>query len=259
MISLIHNELIKIYSKKSSWIYKIIIVLGIVLISIFYSNLNNDVNNWLFINNIVVDASVLLILFGVIVSSSTVSTEFTSCTIKQLLIRPHKRWRILLSKYFSTIIYNLILALVYIGTIFLMGLALFGSGDFHEEITGMTGDVIGIHVLLKVLYLLPSVLLIYTISFSLSTLFKSQSIAVGVGIFVLFFSTAIGETIASIVDKYTWTKYLIFPHLDLTVFATQDAILNTISLPQSLSILAIYYVTFMALSLWSFGRKDIFV
>lgn len=262
MISLVVNELVKIYAKKSSWIYKILILIGITITGIVYRNINIDTTDWQFVNSIIIDASILLILFGVIVSSSIVSTEFTSGTIKQLLIRPQKRWRILLSKYIATMIYNLILTVVYIGIIIFIGMLLFDSGSFNEKIVGLAGDnevLLGNHIILKVLYLLPGLLMIYTVSFMLSILFKNQSIAVGVGIFTLFFSAAMGEVTVAIAEKYAWAKFMIFPYLDLTVFTTQDKILDSITLPMSLGILTIYYAIFMIISFLNFSKRDVFV
>ena len=96
-----------------------------------------------------------------------------------------------------------------------------------------------------------------TIAFMLSTLFKSQALAVGIGIFVLFFSSTLGGMILMLADKYAWAKLLIFPHLDLTVYALQEKILENITLPISLAILAVYYAIFMIVTFFFFMKRDI--
>lgn len=222
----------------------------------------NEKTNWHFMNDVVVGVSSLVTLFVVVVGSANVAAEFSDGTIKQLLIRPHQRWRILLSKYIAVIIYALLLVLTLIVSGYLIGLILFGSGDFNMKIFEITLEgrkvaIVGTQFMLKMLYFIPSLLIIMTIAFMLSTLFKSQALAVGIGIFVLFFSSTIGGIILMLADKYTWAKFLIFPHLDLTVYALQDRILENITLPVSLSILAVYYAIFMMLTFFFFQKRDI--
>ncbi|ESU33969.1 hypothetical protein G3A_04000 [Bacillus sp. 17376] len=222
----------------------------------------NEKTNWHFMNDVVVGVSSLVTLFVVVVGSANVAAEFSDGTIKQLLIRPHQRWRILLSKYIAVIIYALLLVLTLIVSGYIIGLLLFGSGDFNMKMFEITLEgrkvaIVGTQFLLKMLYFIPSLLIIMTIAFMLSTLFKSQALAVGIGIFVLFFSSTLGGIILMLADKYTWAKLLIFPHLDLTVYALQDRILEDITLPISLSILAVYYAVFMMLTFLFFQKRDI--
>jgi ABC-2 type transport system permease protein len=226
-------------------------------------NINpNEKTNWHFMNDVVIGVSSLVTLFVVVVGSANVAAEFSDGTIKQLLIRPHQRWRILLSKYIAVVLYALLMVLTLMVSGYIIGLLLFGSGDFNLKIFEITLEgrkvaVVGTQFLLKMLYFIPSLLIIMTIAFMLSTLFKSQALAVGIGIFVLFFSSTLGGIILMLADKYTWAKLLIFPHLDLTVYALQDRILEDITLPVSLSILAVYYAVFMIVTFFFFQKRDI--
>ncbi|WP_160723682.1 ABC transporter permease [Bacillus sp. USDA818B3_A] len=312
MIALIRNELMKLFQRKSSWIYLIILVLAVIVGGIIYNkvsgepdpnwrsemkaqvaelqqnektapeeekqfitseieqkqkyldeNVNpNAVSNWHFMNNVVFGMTTLVTLLAVIVCSASVSAEFADGTIKQLLIRPHQRWAILLSKYLSLIIYSLTLLATLIFAGYLVGLITFGNGDFSAKIFEMALDgqkaaEVGPQFFLKIAYYLPSLLVITAIAFMLSTLFKSQALAVGIGIFVLFISSTLGGLIVLLAEKYEWAKFLIFPHLDLTIYALQDKILGDITLPISLTILAVYYVIFMFLTFVFFQKRDI--
>lgn len=312
MIALIRNELMKLFQKKSSWIYLIILVLAVIVAGIIYNkvsgepdpnwqagmkaqiaelqqnaktapdqekqfitneieqkqkyldeNINpNAISNWHFMNNVVFSMTTLVTLLAVIVCSASVSSEFADGTIKQLLIRPHRRWAILLSKYLSLMIYSLILVATLITAGYLVGLIAFGNGDFTAKIFEMAIDgqkeaEVGPQFFLKIAYYLPSLLVITAIAFMLSTLFKSQALAVGIGIFVLFISSTLGGLIVLLAEKYEWAKYLVFPHLDLTIYALQDKILGNIILPISLAILAVYYAIFMILTFVFFQRRDI--
>lgn len=220
----------------------------------------NAKSNWHYMNSVVTGINSLVTLFAVIVCSANVSAEFSDGTIKQLLIRPHKRWAILLAKYFAVIIYSLLLVLTLIVSGYLVGLILFGSGDFHAKIiepsiAGQKEVIVGTQFFLKMLYYLPGLFIIMTISFMLSTLFKNQALAVGIGIFVLFFSTTLGGYNVVLAEKYEWVKFLIFPHLDLTIYALQDKILQDITLPESLGILTVYYVVFIIITFVFFEKE----
>lgn len=226
-------------------------------------NINpTEKTNWHFMNDVVIGVTTLVTLFSVIVASAVVAAEFSDGTIKQLLIRPHKRWKILLSKYVAVLLYSVILLITLVASGFLIGILFFGLGDFQAPFFEYTLDgqkeaVLGTQFLLKVAYFLPSLLMITTISFMLSTLFKSQSVAVGIGIFVLFVSSTLGGLIIMLAEEYTWAKFLIFPHLDLTVFALQDKILQDITLAGSLTILAVYYIVFMVATFVYFQKRDV--
>jgi ABC-2 type transport system permease protein len=312
MISLIQNELMKIFGKMASWIYMVIIVMAVLIAGIIYLKFSGEPNpnwredtqseivmlqnqleaapdeekefiqqqidqtqeyldknidptaktNWHFMNEVVIGVSSLVTLFVVVVGSSNVAAEFSDGTIKQLLIRPHRRWSILLSKYIAVIIYAMLMVATLLVSGYIIGIILFGSGDFNMKIFEITLEgrkeaVVGTQFFLKMLYYIPSLLIVMTIAFMLSTLFKSQALAVGIGIFVLFFSSTLGGIILMLADKYAWAKFLIFPHLDLTVYALQERILEDITLPVSLSILAVYYAIFMMVTFFFFQKRDI--
>lgn len=312
MGALIQNELMKIFGKKTSWIFILFIVLATLVSGIIYLKFSGEPNpnwradieveikmlnnqletapeeekvfiedqiqynqeyldknidptaktNWHFMNEVVIGVSSLVTLFVVIVGSGNIAAEFSDGTIKQLLIRPHRRSNILLSKYIAVSIYALLLVFTLILSGYFVGLLLFGNGDFHMKIFEFTLEgrkeaIVGTQFLLKMLYFIPSLFVIMTISFMLSSLFKSQALAVGIGIFVLFFSSTLGGIILMLADKYVWAKFLIFPHLDLTVYALQETILEDITLPVSLGILAVYYTIFMVITFIFFRKKDI--
>ena len=191
------------------------------------------------------------------------ASEFADGTIKQLLIRPHPRWAILLSKYLSAILYAALLIGVLLLAGYLVGLLFFGAGDFHAKFYEMdlsyneSEAVIGTQFLMKILYYLPSLLITITIAFMISTLFKSQAMAVGIGLFIVFVSSTLGGVILVLAEQYTWAKFLIFPHMDLTVFALQDTILQDVTISTSLLILGAYYIVFMFITFWFFQKRDI--
>ncbi|QJX64383.1 ABC transporter permease [Niallia circulans] len=326
MIGLVQNELIKIWEKKNSWIFPIILLFALIggsfletkitpqykgddwrakvqaeineleqklptaetedtlmksgkdfdwddtkesietKIQDYQNNLKQDVspysNTWSNMNGIVIGMKSLVTLFVVIICAGSVSSEFSDGTIKQLLIRPYKRWAILLSKYIALLIYTAILIAFLMGVGYLVSIVFFGVGNFEDKVLvfGTVDQIVasgGPFFLKSILYYLPGLLFVLTLSFMLSTLFKNQAIAVGVGVFILFVSSTIGQLIQSLAEKYVWLKLLVFPHLDQTVFLFKDKIIETITMPMSLGILFIYYAIIMIITFWFFKKKDV--
>ena len=313
MTALIRNEWMKIFARKSAWVYMLLIVAFVLIAALFYNkvygkddpnwrtkiekeikadealmkkdpeqyadlaptiqrkqdylkyNINPDAHsNWHFMNNVVIPLGSFVTLFSVIVGSANVSSEFASGTIKQLMIRPHARWKILLSKYIAVTAYAVLLLAVLLIAGYLIGLLFQGSGSFHMKmIENTVGDSqykikeIGPQFFLKFALYLPSLVMVSAIAFMLSTLFKSQALAVGIGIFALFITNTLGGIFLFLMDRYHWLKFLIFPHLDLSVYAYQDKLTDGVTLPFSLITLAVYYVVFMTLTFWYFQKRDI--
>lgn len=234
---------------------------------ILKNNINpNKLTNWDYMKDIVIGITSLVTLFSVIIASGNIAAEYSDGTIKQLLIRPHKRWKILLSKYITINLYSLFLLFVLIVSGYIIGSILFENGSFSEKtvietyIQGGQDPIIttvGAQFVKGILLYLPSLLIINTISFMLSTLFKNQSLAVGVGIFVLFLNSVLGAILFSLLDRYEWFKYIIFPHLDLQIYLYGNNFYDLLTLPFSLTILAVYYIIFMVLTFTYFQKRDI--
>lgn len=264
MICLMKNEWMKIFGKKSSWIYIIILVLSLLLGAYLNHKFFEDSNTWLYMNSVVYGLMILVTLFTVIVGSGNVAAEFSDGTIKQLLIRPHSRVKILLSKYLVVLSYSLLLLATLILSGYLFGLMFFGPSGYDTPVFEpgiMSGQgkegIAGEQFFMKMLYSIPNLLIIVTISFMLSTLLKSNALAVGVAIFILFFSSTLGGLSIAFSTEYEWVKLLIFPHLDLTIYAFEDEVMEGITLPISIAILAVYYVIFLAITFFSFKKRDI--
>jgi len=234
---------------------------------ILKNNINpKKITNWDYMKDIVIGITSLVTLFSVIIASGNIAAEYSDGTIKQLLIRPHKRWKILLSKYITINLYSLFLLFVLIVSGYIIGSILFENGSFSEKtvietyIQGGQDPIIttvGAQFVKGILLYLPSLLIINTISFMLSTLFKNQSLAVGVGIFVLFLNSVLGAILFSLLDRYEWFKYIIFPHLDLQIYLYGNNYYDLLTLPFSLTILAVYYIIFMVLTFTYFQKRDI--
>lgn len=197
-------------------------------------------------------------LFTIIVGAGTVASEFSSGTIKLLLIRPFSRSTILLSKYASTFIFALTLLLILFIFSFIVGSIIFGLTDISSpHLAYVNGEVVEKHMLLHILemYGLNSVslLMMVTFAFMISTIFRSNSLAIGLAIFLMF----TGGQIVFMLSRYDWVKYILFANTDLTQYIDGVPLVEGMTMTFSITMLVIYFVAFNLLSWTIFQKRDV--
>lgn len=197
-------------------------------------------------------------LFSIIAAAGIVATEFSTGTIKLLAIRPVSRWKILYSKYITTVVYGffmlglLFLFAVVVGAVLFpveSAIALNVTGNGIIESTPLWG------YLQWYLYSFVGIVLFTTLAFMISTVFRSNALAIGITMFLMF----TGSQVVFLLSRYEWAKYLLFAHTDFTQYLTGNIIMKGLSPTFSLSILAIYFVGFHVLSYITFTKSDIAV
>ncbi len=197
-------------------------------------------------------------LFSIIAAAGIVATEFSTGTIKLLAIRPVSRWKILYSKYITTIVYGffmlglLFLFAVVIGAVLFpveSAVALNVTDNGIIESTPLWG------YLQWYLYSFVGIVLFTTLAFMISTVFRSNALAIGITMFLMF----TGSQVVFLLSRYEWAKYLLFAHTDFTQYITANIMMKGLSPTFSLSILAIYFIGFHVLSYITFTKRDIAV
>jgi ABC-2 type transport system permease protein len=201
----------------------------------------------------------LITLFTVIICGDMVAGEFTWGTIKMLLIRPASRSKILLSKYISTLLFALVLLLtLFVSSVVVNGilngfhdigmpyLSVDSSGTVHE-------NNLMLHVFTTYAYKLVELVMVVTLAFMISTVFRSASLAIGISIFIMF----AGQLIAMFLMRYSWGKYFLFANTDLTQYLEGRPLQEGMSLGFSITVLIVYFVIFNVLSWTIFKRRDV--
>jgi ABC-2 type transport system permease protein len=197
----------------------------------------------------------LVMLLMIIASAGIVATEFSQGTIKMLLSRPVKRWKILTSKYLTVLLFGLTLtAVTYIFNVlsaFIFYPAAEGDtilwNGSEYAVTTVFGESAYL-VLLAFVY----VAVMATLAFMIGSVFRSSALAIGVSLF-LFFS---GTMIVLFLSKYEIAKYILFAH-DLTQYETGYQMLDGLTMPFSIAVLVGYVVVFLAISYTTFIKRDI--
>lgn len=198
----------------------------------------------------------IILLLTVIVSAGIVASEFSQGTIKMLLTRPVKRWKILMSKFITVNLFCLALLLINYLIFIAFSFILFKSSGGHYLIWS-GGQVVEQSIWARGLYMLllsfGSIFITSTFAFTIGTVFRSSSMAIGLSIFIYF----TGSTIVMLLSKYEITKYILFTHMDLTQFESGYMIFEDITMPFSLAVLSIYLILFLAISYLTFSKRDI--
>ena len=197
----------------------------------------------------------LVTLFTIIASAGIVASEFSQGTIKMLLSRPVKRWKILTSKYLTILLFGLVLTvLVYLFTI-ISAFIFFPSAEGNSIIwSGADLELSAIWG--KSLYMmflsLMNVFMISTFAFMVGSVFRSTSLAVGLSIF-LFFT---GTMIVVFLEKFEIAKYIFFAH-DLTQYEIGYKLIDSNTMPFSVVIVSIYVILFLTISYFTFSKRDV--
>lgn len=198
----------------------------------------------------------LVTLLAVIAAAGIVAAEFSQGTIKMLLTRPVKRWKILTSKYITVLLFAVLLSVILLISTAVAGLLFFGIGDGALLIWNGS-EVVEASFWLEALKLaalkFSSVWMISTFAFMLGTVFRSSSLAIGLSIFLMF----TGIQAVFLLQNYEIVKYYLFTHTDLTQFYTGNMLIPGITMTMSVLVLIVYFLVFMAISYWTFGRRDI--
>lgn len=194
-------------------------------------------------------------LFAIIVAAGIVATEFSDGTIKMLLARPVKRWKVMTSKFAATVLFGALLMLIGFLTSVVMSYILF-SPDGGTELAVRGGEVSEISIWSPALYYLllgfVNIVVYTTFAFMIGSVFRSGALAIGLSLFIYFS----GNTVSMLLSRYEIAKYLFFSH-DLVSLAQGMTFIDDVTLPFAAAVLGAYAVLFLAVSYLVFSRRDV--
>lgn len=199
-------------------------------------------------------------LLIIVVAGSSVASEFSQGTIKFLLINPVKRWKILMAKYFTVISLGYImLALLYLVMIPAIGVFIGFDGISAPYLYVDNGTVCSISSFLRVaqIYLLNSVSIIVmaTLAFAISSLFRSSAFSIGITVFLML----AGNTIVGVLKMFNqdWARYLVFSNTDLASIAEGTPIFAQQSLSFAIIVLIAHMAVFILTAWDGFVKREV--
>ncbi|MBS4205979.1 ABC transporter permease [Lederbergia citrea] len=214
---------------------------------------------WTFIN----DSAELISfagLFVIIIAAGIVANEFSWGTIKVLLIKPFHRWKILLSKYLTVVLFMLLMLFILFISASAVGAILFGAGKVSSNIhlayvNGIVEEQNLLFYLMKT-YLLNSlsIFLLATMAFMISAAFRVSGLAIGISIFLLLMGSTVTNLLAS---KFSWAKYSLFANTNLMQYMDGMPMVEGMTLSFSITVIIVYFLIFHILAFVFFTKRDI--
>ncbi len=210
----------------------------------------------------------LLPLLVMVVAADLVSAEASGGTIKVLLTRPVKRWKILLSKYIALLFgISLIILCVAILSYAISGIVFGYKGWNMPMLTGFITkgeDLITTHVHLisQWKYILMEFGLVWfvcvvvgTLTFMLSVLIRSTAAVMGIMLAALI----AGAILVNMVSSWQSAKYLFMVNLQLTdyVNGTKPPI-EGMTLGFSITVLLVWMIASLIVAFTVFNRRDVY-
>lgn len=202
---------------------------------------------------------VLITLFTVIIAGDSLAGEFSTGTIKLLLIRPANRLKILVSKYLSMIMFGLLLLIIlFVVSVLVNGLLYrFGSMDLPLVTVDSAGHAIEKSMMgnLWKTYMLNGVstIMFVTMAFMISSAFRSSAMAIGLSIFLLFAGTLFLE----LLHPFEWSKYMLFANIDLSQYLHGRPYREGMTLTFSIVVLAVHFILFNLTAWLAFTKRDV--
>ena len=189
----------------------------------------------------------LIPFIGIVVSilfSGSICGEVENGTLRYYLTKPYKRWKIYLSKFICIYLYITFTIIIINSFSFII----LKTYDLH-------------HLLKYFVYSIP-IYFIGSFSLYLSTKFKSQSLCVGISIFLLSFSLIISQVLFGY--DFNIIEYTFLPYLDYSIFNDKFALANMnnelnihLSLNRGVLIDSIFIVILYIVGNHKFNKKDI--
>lgn len=199
-------------------------------------------------------------LLAIVIAGGIVSSEFSQGTVKFLLINPVKRWKILMSKYFTVITVGYImLCILFVVMIPITGLMLGFDGFSTPYIYVSGGEVKEMPTLLYAAeqYLMKSVEMVVmsTLAFAISSLVRSTALAIGVSVFTM----CIGSTVTLLLGQLgqDWARFLVFANTDLASISKGYSIFAQHNLTFAVGVLIAHMVVFLLTAWDGFTKRSV--
>lgn len=257
-MKLVQNENMKTFLRARTVAMVIILAAAVTAVSVLWLAFGGrDVSMW---DVVYVESSLLYFLvtiFTVVAGAGTVAEEFSSGTIKLLLIRPWSRSKILLSKYISTVAFALFMAALLFAVTLAVNWLCFGLLNDPSIQTSITegGESPFAYMLRFYGLSFISSIVTVTLAFMLSAVFRSAVLAIALALFLMLIVNNVMLLLSSL--PYKWIDYVLFVHLNLTRYLDDLPAAGGMTLGFSLTVLGVYYVLFMAIAWIVFSRRDV--
>ena len=230
-----------------------------------HKNIKNDYKESISLPELVVvpftELSFMIVLGLILITSAILSDEFEKGTIKQLLVKPFSRSKILLSKFIACLISIVIIAL-YIEVLNVISYAITDNLSsikdtfvIYDWNLNKAIEVNCFKYLFEIIKLSPFMYINMTLLVLLiSVLFTSTALSGAFGFALII----VPDILAMFITKYKWLTYLPFYTWDMTCYRFGGAaIYESLNFNLQLGLNILYTIVFVLLSLFFFKKKDV--
>ena len=214
------------------------------------------------IMNFFTEYSFLIIVFIIMIAGAIVSDEFSKGTIKSLLIVPHDRSKILLSKYIAVMVsLVLFITFLFVAQLLVGGIILgFSSLNIPAVVYNLTDkniEVLNIfsYFLFNLVANLPQIILLATLAFAVSVILNSTAAAIT----ITFCGMIAADMINGIAYSYNikLLNYFVTTNSDFTTYLFGGTSIYGVTLGHSILICLTYLVIMLVITFMVFKNKDI--
>lgn len=225
-------------------------------------DINNSTTLRAVIKNFFNEYLFLILVFVIMISGTIISEEFNKGTIKNLLIIPYTRSKIFFAKFITVL--TMIPLITFIILIFelTIGGIMFGFSsltisivDYNFKVNMIKTMNLGQYFILNFSALLPEIILLTTLAFSLSTIICNAAASITITLCGYIGSGIINLFIQA--KKLPILNYFVTPNWDLTYLLFGGKSPYNINVCQSIIICLIYFILMIGISLKVFKRKNI--
>ncbi|MFJ8529030.1 ABC transporter permease [Bacillus sp. NPDC094106] len=222
------------------------------------SNIKPANNAWFFTIGQSTNFLIAISILTLIIAGEIVANEFQSGTIKFLLTRTATRTQIYFSKYIATLLFGFFLiGMTFILSILFSGILLGFDGingdylfvkDHAVQKTSVLQALIG-----SLFFKIPYLIIVATLAFMISAAFKSTTFSI---VFSLLVAIA-GFVMSISLKGFSWTKYFIFAHTDLSSFVYENPPVEGMTFSFSILFILIHIFIMHGIAYPIFVKKDI--
>ena len=210
----------------------------------------------------------LLPLFVIVIAADLVSSEHSLGTIKLLLTRPVKRWRVLLGKYLTLILAISLIVFIFGALSYIISGFVFGFGGWTAPVLmgfmveGGELNTANVSLIPQWQYILMQfslgwfvAIVVGTLSFMLSVLIRSTAAGMG----IMLASLISGTILSNMVSSWESAKYLFMVNLNLVGYLSgQTPPIEGISFGFSFTVLLLWGLVGLIISFARFTRQDVY-
>ncbi|WP_096200301.1 ABC transporter permease [Bacillus sp. FJAT-45350] len=248
--NLVFNENVKIYKRPRAWVLLGLLVVMNLFIAMVMRYIFFD-TNFTFWDHVNTSTFIIFVLnfISIIIAGDIVSSEFSSGTIKLVLIRPASRLKIILSKYVAVLLFSVLVV-----SIHLLSTLIFGGIFFFNSVLVLDPPFI-INIILKYGFGFIEMIVISSFAMMLSVVTRSSVFSVSVPIFLLMSVTLVIELLVHY--NIHIGKYILFANTNLTQYFLGIPKFEGMTLQFSIMIIVIHMVVFFIVSFVSFSKRDV--